>query len=140
MAKKITDITEVNEAIEREEIERPYTLRPLKDGDMFPLLNLLKKVGAVELKTVLQEKLQGRDMSEGFEVIGLDVSLSIAELLFTKLPDLEDDIYEFWSGLSGLTPAAIKDMEFGTLPLMIIDTFKEVKNANFFKVLSLYVK
>ena len=39
----------------------------------------------------------------------------------------------------GKTVQEIKDMEFGTLPLMIVDSFSEVKNTSFFKVLSKFL-
>ena len=34
------------------------------------------------------------------------------------------------------TAEEIKEMEFGTLPMMIVDTFAKAKNTSFFKVLS----
>jgi hypothetical protein len=37
--------------------------------------------------------------------------------------------------LSGIPVDEIKQKEFGTLPLMIYDSFNEMKNTAFFKVL-----
>ena len=48
----------------------------------------------------------------------------------------EEDIYSFYADVSGISPDEIKEMEFGTLPLMIYDSFSGVKNTAFFKVLS----
>lgn len=114
-----------------EVIERPYTLRKLKDGDLFPLLKILRKVGLSNFKETLQVLASGKSIEE----VGISVILNIGEVVIGHLDSAEDEIYSLWSDMSGLSPDEIKEMEFGTLPLMIYDSFSEVKNVAFFKVL-----
>ena len=122
---------EVVEEVVEEVIERPYTLRKLKDGDLFPLLKIFRKVGMANFKEVLQKVASGKPMEE----IGILVFLDIAETIIGHLDSAEEEIYSLWSDISGLAVDDIKEMEFGTLPLMIYDSFSEVKNTAFFKVL-----
>lgn len=116
-----------------EVIERPYTLRKLKDGDLIPLLSLFRKLGMKEFKETIQVIASGGTIEE----IGVTAILSIGDVVISNLEgSAGNDIYEFYSGVSGIPVDEMKEMEFGTLPLMIYDSFSEVKNTSFFKVLS----
>lgn len=122
---KLADKTEI--------IERPYTLRKLKDGDLIPLLGLFRKLGLKEFKDVVGKVANGGSVEE----IGLNAIMNIGDVIIENLEgNAGEAIYDFWSGLSGIPVEEIKEMEFGTLPLMIYDSFSEVKNASFFKVLA----
>lgn len=127
----------MSEAIEKniteEVIERPYTLRKLKDGDLIPLLGLFRKMGLKDFKDVIVKAVNGGDVKE----IGVEALLNIGDVMIEHLEtDAGPAIYDFYADMSGLTVEAIKEMEFGTLPMMIYDSFSEVKNSSFFKVLA----
>lgn len=124
----VAEITEADEII-----ERPYTLRKLQDGDLFPFLQLIRKCGLKELKEALTQKTKDETTHE----VGAKVMFDIVDKLIENINgDVGDEIYAFWSKLSDIPTEEIKKMEFGTLPLMIYDSFAEVKNTSFFKVLS----
>ena len=135
-SKVIEAIKAVNE-IEEEVIERGYTLRKLKDGDLMPLLRILRNLGLKEFKDVVLMAANGKDVQE----IGVSVLINIADKVIDNLDNqgVSEEIYSFYSGLSGLPVEEIKEMEFGTLPLMIYDSFSEVKNTSFFKVLAKFL-
>jgi len=131
-------------------VERPYTLRKLKDEDLWPLLQLLRKLGFKELKNTYYEykgkfKFNKNDYATEEEAtvaykklreeVGVDITFEIAFFFLSKLYTHSYAIYDFFSSLAGVPADSIKQMEFGTLPLMIYDTFGEVKNTAFFRVL-----
>lgn len=125
-------VDETVEEIAEEVIERPYTLRKLKDGDLIPLLQLFRKLGLKEFKDAFVQMAEGRSVKE----VGSIVFLEIADIMISKLGgQTGEDIYNFYSEMSGIPVDEIKQMEFGTLPLMIYDSFDEAKNTAFFKVL-----
>lgn len=136
MSEAINETVEsINETVKVEEeiIERPYTLRKLKDGDLIPLLGLFRKLGLKEYKDTMMAVANGANVQE----IGVNVMLNIGEVIISHLEtDAGPAIYKFYSDLSGIPVEEIKEMEFGTLPLMIYDSFSEVKNSSFFKVLA----
>lgn len=120
--------------IEAEEvIERPYTLRKLKDSDLIPLLGLLRKLGLKEFKDTIKTVVNGGDIQE----IGINVLLNIGDVVISRLEsEAGEAVYAFYSSMSGIPVEEMKEMEFGTLPMMIYDSFTEAKNTSFFKVLA----
>lgn len=129
---KIEELTGVEEIPVETLVERPYTLRRLKDKDLFPLLRILKKIG---LKNFKEAFMQVADGKKTLKEIGALAVLDMADLFIGNIDRCEEDIYELWSDISGLTKEEINNLEFGTLPLMIYDSFSEVKDTSFFKVL-----
>ena len=126
-------------------VERPYTLRKLRDDDLFPLLNLFRSIGLKEFKdawlearkkmNVTSEDLESADdKDEVRKSVGIDIVLDMADIMISKIEAHSDAIYRFYERLSGIPADDIKSMEFGTLPLMIYDSFNGVKNTAFFKV------
>lgn len=114
-------------------IERPYELRKLKDGDLIPLLGLFRKLGLKDFKDTIVKAANGGNVQE----IGIEALLNIGDVVIANLETTTGDaIYDFYSSMSGIPVEEMKDMEFGTLPLMIYDSFSEVKNASFFRVLA----
>lgn len=126
----------VNENKKEEIIERPYKLRRLKDSDLFLLLKILKKIGIKDCKEAFIQVASGE---KTLKQIGIMASFDIADILIGNLAKVEDETYEMWSDISGIPIEDMKEMEFGTLPLMIIDTFSEARNTSFFKVLSKFL-
>ena len=127
----------VSENQEVEEIiERPYTLRKLKDRDLFPLLKILKKIGIKDCKEAFIQVASGE---KTLKQIGIMASFDIADILIGNLAKVEEETYEMWSDISGISVEEMKEMEFGTLPLMIMDTFSEARNTSFFRVLSKFL-
>lgn len=122
---------EVEETPE-EPVERPYTLRGLKDKDLFPMLKILREIGLKEFKDAFSHFTEG----ESVQSIGAAVLLDIAGTIVGHIGAAEEDLYSLYSDMSGIPADEIREMEFGTLPLMILDSFSEAKNTSFFKVLS----
>ena len=153
MSKQISEAQneEVVEIATEETVERPYKLRKLMDADLFPLLQLLRKLGVKDIKNSITEARGKKAFDEQDyeteeeravalrkmqEAAGIDLILDMADMLIMKIDTHSEDIYGFFSTLAGVPADEIKAMEFGTLPLMIYDAFSEVKNTAFFKVLT----
>jgi len=150
MSKAIEEAKIEEIPVEEAVIERPYTLRKLEDADLWPLLQLLRKIGFKEAKDTFikykgsvkfnpadyeTEEEAKKALEELKDRKGADFAFEVAEFLLAKLDTHSDSIYEFFSRLAGVPADDIKKMEFGTLPLMVFDCFSEVKNTAFFKVL-----
>lgn len=131
------------ESNEQEEVvEKPYVLRTLKDKDLFPMLKILKKIGIKDFKDAFIQSRSDKQAVDGEEVvknIGILTAFDIADILLGNLEKAEIEIYALWSDISGIPTDEMKEMEFGTLPLMIMDTFSNVRNSSFFKVLSKFL-
>ena len=127
------DVTAMTGEMEEEVTVRPYTLRKFKDGDLFPLLNILKKIGIKDCKEAFIQAATG---DKTVKQVGILTAFDMADIFIGNLPKAETEIYALYADMAGITVEQIKEMEFGTLPLMIYDSFHGVKNTSFFKVLS----
>ncbi len=134
---KVIETEKAKETVEEETtevvIERPYTLRKFKDSDLFKMLQILKKIGIKDCKEAFVQVASGE---KTLKQIGILASFDLADILIGNLAKVENEVYDLYSDMSGIPVDDMKEMEFGTLPLMIYDSFGEVKNTAFFKVLS----
>lgn len=116
-----------------EEVVRPYTLRRLKDGDLFPVLNIIATVFPKDLSEAF---LQVASKERKLEEIGFSVITKLVIAILKNIPKVKEDLYGLLSDVSGIPVAEIEEMEFGTTPMMIWDIINAEKNAGFFKVVS----
>lgn len=131
------------ECREQEEvIERTYKLRVLKDKDLFLMLKILKKIGIKDFKNAFIQKQSDKQAVDGENAvrnIGILTAFDMADMLLDNLENVEEELYTLWSDISGIPVDEMKEMEFGTLPLMILDTFSNARNSSFFRVLSKFL-
>ena len=115
------------------ETKKPYTLRRLNDGDLWPMLDIIGKVFPDNLAEILAKVITGEKTID--EVGAITVTKLVVAVL-RNMNQVHDEVYSFLSGVSGLPADEIEKMEFGTTPMMIWDIVKNEKNVGFFKVLS----
>ena len=122
-----------NKTAQEVEIPVDYTLRPLCDEELYPMLGILSKVIPEELAdafvgVVSEEKT--------LDEIGYDVGFKLVVAVIKNLPTIGDEVYAFLSGISGIAPEILRKMKFGTTPKMIWEIYNEVKNSDFFEAVS----
>lgn len=119
---------------EQEEImEKPYTLRRLRDRDLFPILNIISEVFPDELSTVF---VQLSTKEKSVQEVGAMAILKLVLAVLKNMDKVQEDVYALLSDVSGIPVDELKEMEFGTTPMMIWDIVANEKNCGFFKVLS----
>jgi hypothetical protein len=119
---------------EQEEVmEKPYTLRRLKDKDLFPILNIISTVFPDDLaKDFVKLSTKEKSVQE----VGAAAILKMVLAVLKNMDKVQEDVYNLLSDVSGIPAADIPEMEFGTTPNMIWDIVNNEKNNGFFKVLS----
>lgn len=108
---------------------KPYTLRPLRDEDLWPVLGIIGKVIPDDLNAVFAQIASGE---KSVNEVGYDVGFRLVVAVIRNLPAVKDEVYSFLSDLSGLPADEIPNMKVGTTPKMIWDIWHEIKNADFF--------
>lgn len=126
-------IENVNIEIAEETAEKPYTLRRLKDKDLFPILKIIADVFPDDLSNVL---MQITTKEKSLTEVGTVVVSKLIIAALKNVHKVHDELYALLSDVSGIPADEIENMEFGTTPMMIRDIVKNEKNAGFFKVLS----
>ena len=112
-----------------------FHLRPLRDDDMYTIIHLVEAL------------LPEEGVRDAFAAVALG-NLSIAQVGARVMVDMilsvmknagavKDDLYNFLSDLSGITPEKIREMPFGTTPAMLWALVNEAKNADFFEDVSI---
>lgn len=137
----------VDKAVEK---SKPYTLRPLCDEDLYPILDIIAKVCPEQMQPIFMkivskfesmEKLISKDTEEDEKQkiisdiavdIGVDVVMDMGLTVIRNLKTVKDEVYSLLSDLSGIPADQIRKMPFGTTPKMIMDVVKDVRNLDFF--------
>ena len=119
------NITEMN--------DKPFSLRELKDRDLFPILDIIATVLPDDLADVfVQIVTKEKSVNE----VGGMVVYKIVIAVLKNISKVQNELYALLSDMSGIPADEIPEMEFGTTPAMIWDIVSNAKNASFFKVLS----
>lgn len=134
MFKKVETEEVVEQKVEVEEaIEKPYTLRKLKDSDLWAILRIFKKALPENIASVFLKLITGDMKAEDAGMLGL---MNVAVEVLKNADKAEVEIAEFCADMAGVTVEELADMEFGTTPMIFMDVFGDAKNISFFKVLS----
>lgn len=122
-------MSDQNNMTQEETKERPYTLRRLRDKDLWPVLDIIGKVFPDELSTVFAQLVS---KEKTVEEVGVTVVMRLVVAVIKNINKVHDEVYAFLSDVSGIHAAEIEEMEFGTTPMMIWDIVRNEKNNDFF--------
>ena len=126
-------IEPIMEATADEAILRPYILRPMKDRDLYPVLGIITKVFPDDLAAMFMQLASGEKSAAE---VGAATVIQLCLSVLKNVDRVENELYSFLSDVSGVPEDELRDMPFGTTPMMIMDIAGDVKNASFFKVVS----
>ena len=139
-------------------VERNYKLRALCADDIFPMVNIISKIGidnmadcfdAKEMADIMNsvdstlDEADGKESSDNNAMadvltkqIGIKVIMKLVGLLLKNLGKIKRELYQFLAGLSGMTEKEIAALPLGTFTQMIVDVFKKEEFSDFFEVVS----
>ena len=123
---KLKEMMEVNEA-------PAYTLRPLKDRDVWPVVDIISKVFPDDLAAIFAQVMTGE---KNVEQLGAMVVVRLVTAVLKNVNKVRDEVYTLLADISGIPAKEIEEMEFGTSPMMIWEIANNARNASFFKVVS----
>ena len=116
-----------------ETMNKPYTLRRLKDRDLYPVLEIIGKVFPDDLAPIFVRLVTKESTLEELGAIAI---MKLVVAVIRNIHVVHDELYAFLADVSGIPAAEIEEMEFGTSPSMIWDIVANEKNNSFFKVVS----
>lgn len=108
---------------------KPYTLRPLKDKDLYPVLDIVGKVLPGDLSSAFLG-LVSKEVT--WQEVGYALLLKMVPAVIRNMNLVHDELYAFLSDVSGIPAEEIENMEFGTTPRMLRDILKDASNSSFF--------
>ena len=118
---------------QEEAIGRPYTMRKLKNSDLWTVLGILTAILPDDMRQAFVQVMSGE---KSLEEIGMCAAFDMGKMIVENAYKAQEQVDTFCADLAGITVAELNEMEFGTTPLIIFDAVGEARNTSFFKVLS----
>lgn len=113
-----------------------YTLRTLTADDMFPMFQIISKIGIKEFKGCFDNpeviKAFKQDENTNIESVGMAVAFDIAGVLMTNIPVAKDNIYTFLSSISGMTKKELAALPMDVFFEMVVDVIRKDEFKDFF--------
>ena len=116
-----------------EMFEKPYTLRRLRDKDLWPVLDIISKVFPDDLAPIFAQIATG---GKTLNQAGAEIVMKLVVAVLKNMGKVHDEVYALLEDVAGIPAEDIQEMEFGTTPKMIWEIANNEKNASFFEVLS----
>ena len=122
--------------------DKAFELRQLTADDIFPMFQIISKVGVREFKSCFESEEVRKaimDMASGAKdqanvsAVGLTVAVDIAGVITSNLYKCKDDIYQLLSQLSGMKTREIASLPMTTFLEMIVAVVKKEEFKDFFQ-------
>lgn len=126
-----------------EEKTKAYELRDLTADDMFPMFQIISKIGIREfnscfesesVKKLVAEMTSGKASKDELKAtVGVTVVIDLASVILSNLSSCKDDIYLLLAQISGMTTKDIAKLPMATFMEMIMDVIKKKEFTDFFQ-------
>lgn len=139
----------MSEILNVEAKAKPYTLRNLTADDVFPMIQIINKIGFKEFKncfnspdvqSVITKSMSGAADKDSLISVGVAVGIDIASVVIANTERCKPDLYSLLAGLSGMSVAEIGKLPIATFFEMIVDVVKKDEFKDFFGVVSKFLK
>lgn len=124
---------------------KAYELRKLTADDVFPMFQIISKIGFKEfkhcfdspdVKAAVAKSASGEGGQADLTSVGVTVAIDMASVIVSNLGSCKNDIYLLLSQLSGMTTKDIAELPMVTFFEMIIDVVKKEEFKDFFQVVT----
>lgn len=128
-----------------EEKTKAFELRSLTADDMFPMFQIISKIGikefkkcfeSADVKEAVEGMASGKTANADLTAVGMAVAFDLASVIVSNLAKCKDDIYLLLSQLSGMTTKEIAGLPMVTFVEMIIAVIKKDEFKDFFQAVS----
>lgn len=129
---------------------KAYELRRLTADDVFPMFQIISKIGIKEFKAcfespevmrMIKGAASGENGKEDLTAsVGMAVAFDLAGIVVSNLASCKNDIYQFLAQLSGMSTKEIAGLPMVTFFEMIIDVIKKDEFKDFFQVVAKLLK
>lgn len=130
-------------------MENKYEFRRLESKDVFLMTKIIGKIGinnfsgclendsvksAIKKMTNKENEKEGNE--DAFTVIGITVSLELANIIFSNLDKCQNEIFQLLSQTSNVKVKDLEKMDAVVFLEMVIDFIKKEEFKDFFRVAS----
>lgn len=124
---------------------KAYELRSLTADDVFPMLQIVSKIGirefrscfeSPEVKKAVERMANGKKDQGDMAAIGMTVFFDLAGVIVANMASCKNDIYLLLSQLSGMDTKEIGELPMVTFMGMIVDVIKKDEFKDFFQLVA----
>ena len=130
-------------------MENKYEFRRLESKDVFLMTKIIGKLGINNfsgclgndsvksaIKKMTNKENEKENNEDAFTVIGITVSIELADIIFSNLDKCQNEIFQLLSQTSNLKFKDVEKMDAVTFLEMVVDFIKKEEFKDFFKVAS----
>ncbi len=119
-------------------------VRNLTSEDIFPMAQIISKIGVDELASCFKDKeiqkIMEQQKDKGVvdvpQAVGVQVVMKLAQVVLKNLGSCKEDLYEFLGSLTGLSKDEIAGLPMGTFFQLLIDVIGKEDFKDFMQVVS----
>lgn len=132
------------------ETAKAFELRNLTADDMFPMFQIISKIGVKEFKGCFsspeaksaiaaamanrgKEESSAESEAADLNAVGVSIAFDIASVILANIGNCKNDIYQLLSQLSGMTVKEIAQLPMLTFTEMVVAVVKKEEFKDFFK-------
>ena len=117
-------------------------MRQLTSKDIFPMCQIIKKIGIDEFKQCFSTpealKMVTEDGGTGkvANQIGISIMFDIVSIIVGNLPKCKDEIYNFLASLTGSSSKELEELSLADFTQLIVDLVQKEEFKDFIGVVS----
>lgn len=117
-----------------------FNLRMLQASDLFMMVKIINKIGINNVKGAIDtEKIKNarknmteENRTEVFTDVGMDITMSVMEVVLEKLPIIEDELYNFMGAVSGIKAKEVAKLSINDFMALFVAICKKEEFKDFF--------
>lgn len=117
-------------------------MRQLTSKDIFPMCQIIKKIGIDEFKQCFSTpevlKMVSEDGGTGkvANQIGISIMFDIVSIIVGNLPKCKDEIYNFLASITGSSSKELEELSIADFTQLIVDLVQKEEFKDFIGVVS----
>lgn len=127
-----------------------FKMRKLNAKDIFPMLNIISKIGLKNIKTLIEDGtveaivsfVKSKDdesKDANLEKVGLSLFLELGDIVCSNIMKCQNDIFEFFASLCEVEASKLEDLGMEEFIVLIIQFAQKEELKDFLKVVSKFL-
>ena len=132
-----------------EHVEKMYNIRGLGAKDIFPMVNIIRKIGLKdfgkcfepeEIRTITETFSEKDDIEDVAKTVGVSVVIKIVDVILENLSAAEQEIFGFLGGITGLSTEDVANLPMDVFFELVVDVFQRKEVVGFMRAVSRLLK
>lgn len=132
-----------------ENVEKMYNIRGLGAKDIFPMVNIIRKIGLKdfgkcfepeEIRAITETFSEKDDIGDIAKTVGVSVVIRIVDVILENLAAVEQEIFGFLGGLTDLSVDDVANLPMDVFFELVVDVFQRKEFVGFMRAVSRLLK